>query len=399
MKPSSASSVGAALLLGWLAACATELSPAPTCREGTAQLGSRCVPIGAQPGRDEGREIPSMTIADRPADAGIAPGVALPFLVDAHYAMTGYVGSGEVQTSRCTDPGTVAGAHCRRITWTPAGSERVGFYFQHPDNNWRDRPGLRIAPGARTVRLRAWGERGGESLRFSAGLMAADGFEVETAPITLGTTPAEVVIDISGVDYARGVVGALAWFAENPSGTSSVTFYLDNLEWSDVAVGESASGVALPFWVDDHYRMTGYVGMGAVETEPCATDPGSPDAPCRRITWTPNGGSFAGFFFQHPENNWGEQPGLRIQPGARRVTFTAWGATGTESLNFAAGLRPADGFQIETGYGVVGTTPTPFSIDLTGVQYSDVAGAFGWFVDSPRDASTVSFFIDDIRWE
>jgi len=206
--------------------------------------------------------------------------------------------------------------------------------------------------------------------------------------------------------------------ALNPDNAPAVTIFLDDVEWTnegpdvdagvppdsgvhpDASLGDGgAGGTALPFWVDDHYAMSGFMGGGSVQADPCPANPGSAVSPCRRITWTPGAAEWAGFYFQYPANNW-TMPGLPIAPGARRVSFYVWGMTGTESLNFAAGLNAVDGFQLETGYSVVSTARTLRTIDLSAVNYPNgVAGAFAWFVNNPGGAGTVTFFLDDVQWE
>jgi hypothetical protein len=159
----------------------------------------------------------------------------------------------------------------------------------------------------------------------------------------------------------------------------------------------------LPFFIDTRYIMSGYMGSGDVQTAPCeaATPSDSAAGACLAITWTPATGTtsdWTGFFFQYPENNWGDAPGFPIPAGATAVTFRAWGARGDESANFAVGIRDADGFQLETGYLALTAAPKTYSIPLTDIAYTDIAGAFAWFLDNPTSASEISFFLDDIAW-
>ncbi|MCK6546689.1 hypothetical protein L6R52_12635 [Myxococcota bacterium] len=409
-------------VLGGAACTETNLPVQPsTCPSGTVRAGAKCLP---PPGVDAGDELPprpdATPLPDASDDAGVTGdgggGATLPFFIDDYYVMSGYMGGGEVTAEDCP-PGAGSRGPCRKLTWTPNGAPWVGFYFQYPANNWTG-PGLAIAPGARSVRFRVWGAVGGESVNFAVGIRDADGFQLETGYSRLGTSPERREISLDGVSYTT-VTGAFAWFLDNPTGAASVTIYLDDIEWTneggalpdagvvpdagvapDAGPGADAGGAtALPFWLDDYYVMSGYMGAGNVETTPCPANPGSSASPCRRITWTPAGAEWAGFYFQYPADNW-TMPGLQIVPGASRVTFWVWGVTGTESLNFAAGINAVDGFQVETGYSVVSTARTQHTIDLSGVSYPNgVAGGFAWFVNNPGGASTVSFFLDDIRWE
>ncbi|MCC6619871.1 MAG: hypothetical protein IT385_01370 [Deltaproteobacteria bacterium] len=162
-------------------------------------------------------------------------------------------------------------------------------------------------------------------------------------------------------------------------------------------------GPALPFFVDAYYVMSGYMGSGAVDVADCgaATPADTGAGACFKITWTPASGTTAdwtGFYFQYPENNWGDAPGLDLPPGAERVSFRAWGDVAGVSANFAVGIQAADGFQIESGYQTLGTTPLERSISLAGRTYTDVAGAFAWFLDNPKAQGEVVLYLDDIQW-
>jgi len=162
-------------------------------------------------------------------------------------------------------------------------------------------------------------------------------------------------------------------------------------------------GPALPFFVDAFYVMSGYMGSGTVDVADCgaANPAGSGAGACFAITWTPATGTTAdwtGFYFQYPENNWGSAPGLVIPAGADRVTFKAWGDVDGVSANFAVGIQAADGFQVESGFQALGTTPVERSISLAGRAYDDVAGGFAWFLDNPKAQSRVVLYLDDVQW-
>lgn len=394
---------------------------APSCPAGTERAGVQCLPKvdlaptdprtlispgDAGPGPDAGPRPD----AGEPRDGG--GGVNLPFFIEEHYAMTGFFSETQAATVDRQDcsgvSGTKAGATCMRITFVPNGDAYGGFFFQNPENNWGQMPGLNIPPGAQQVRLRAWGAAGGESLKFGAGINNQepfdDGFNVETNAIALTTTPTDYFVDLRGVSYST-VAGGFSWVVETPSGTGNVTFFLDNIEWTTEAPKDTA--VALPFWVDDHYAMSGFFPgpPGVMEvTEGCpgftGTDPGSV---CRRIRYLPNGQTFGGFYFQNPPDNFGQLPGLSIAPGATRITFRAWGETGAERAAFGAGLDNSepndDGWHVEGTPAPLPTTPTPFLVDISAITYDRVAGGFLWVVATPDGSTPVTIYLDNVRWE
>ena len=152
---------------------------------------------------------------------------------------------------------------------------------------------------------------------------------------------------------------------------------------------------ALPFYIDDHFVMSGYMGGGEVEVADCPADEGA--GTCRQITWTPGESPWVGFFFQYPENNWGDLPGLALAPGATHVRYRAWGATGGERANFAIGIADADGFSVESGYSALPAEPVEGYLEVpAGVE--ELTGGFAWFLENPTGAASITFFLDDVEW-
>ncbi len=165
---------------------------------------------------------------------------------------------------------------------------------------------------------------------------------------------------------------------------------------------ETAPSV-LPFAVDDWYGPSGYMGdgenVGAIaDAMTClASRPTTWVGKCHRYTWTPSGTAWAGVYWQYPDGNWGDLPGLTIPAGATQISFQAWGATGTEKIDFMVGMMAVDGFQVTQEQLTLTTAPQQFTLPLAGAAYAKVVGGFGWVA---KDSTTpVTFSIDDIRWE
>lgn len=159
----------------------------------------------------------------------------------------------------------------------------------------------------------------------------------------------------------------------------------------------------LPFAVDDWYGPSGYMGdgehPGAIEdAQTCI--PSRPSAwmgNCHHYTWTPSGTAWAGVYWQYPDGNWGDRPGLMIPAGATQVAFQAWGATGNEKVDFMVGMMAVDGFQVTQAEIALTTQPQRYTLSLGDTTYSRVVGGFGWVA---KDATTaMTFGIDDIHWE
>jgi len=166
-------------------------------------------------------------------DAGANP-TQLPFTVDDWFAPSGYMGDGE-SPGAITDkpmcmPSRPSGwvGHCHRFAYTPGTKKWGGVYWQYPDGNWGDHPGLVIPTGATKVSFQAWGEAGGEKLKFLVGMKAVDGFEIDKEGVELTTTPTLVEIDLTGATYGK-VVGGFGWVAADA--TSAISFNVDDLHW------------------------------------------------------------------------------------------------------------------------------------------------------------------------
>jgi hypothetical protein len=196
----------------------------------------------------------------------------------------------------------------------------------------------------------------------------------------------------------------------------------------DVGVADAAredappAAVALPFVVDAYFVPTGYMGdavhPGAVtvETTGCKLPrPAGARGNCYKITYRPQppltagNPAWAGVYWLSPQDNWGQKPGRRIQPGATAVTFYAAGATGTESVAFrAGGVQDAmfsyqDTFRVEQSF-TLSTSLMPYALDLSGQAYDAVIGGFAWTIVTfdaaswAPGAAPIVFYIDDIEW-
>ena len=157
----------------------------------------------------------------------------------------------------------------------------------------------------------------------------------------------------------------------------------------------------LPFAVDDWYGPSGYMGDGEnpgaiADAMTCVENrPSTWIGNCHRYTWTPSGMLWAGVYWQYPDGNWGDLPGLPIPTGATQISFRAWGVTGTEKVDFMVGMMAVDGFQVTQTEVSLGTAPQQYTIPLAGSTYAKVVGGFGWVA---KDTG-ITFNLDDIRWE
>jgi hypothetical protein len=167
--------------------------------------------------------------------------------------------------------------------------------------------------------------------------------------------------------------------------------------------GGEVMPTVLPFAVDDWYGPSGYMGdgenVGAItDSQTCLPSrPSTWIGNCHRYTWTPSGTAWAGVYWQYPDGNWGDSPGLTLPSGATAISFQAWGATGNEKVDFMVGMMAVDGFEIKQTEVALTTTPTRYTLPIAGTSYAKVVGGFGWV--AKEATAPMTFGIDDIRWE
>jgi hypothetical protein len=106
----------------------------------------------------------------------------------------------------------------------------AGVYWQCPDGNWGDRPGMAMI-GASGIAFLARGEQGGEVVEFKSGGIKGvyrDSFERSTGQVALSSRWQPYLINLVGADLSS-VIGAFAWAAPSPQG-GHIVFFIAELE-------------------------------------------------------------------------------------------------------------------------------------------------------------------------
>ncbi len=183
-------------------------------------------------------------------------------------------------------------------------------------------------------------------------------------------------------------------FAENDEG--GVAYATARFE----VAGDEPRGVALPFWLDDHYAPSGFMGdaPARVTTETCPVDAWCSGA-CRRFRYRAGEASdgWAAVAWMHPEGNWtGRQPGVPVPSNTRLVTFRAWGAEGGETVSFFVGNWDVDGFSQKLDDVVLESSPRSYRIELDAGLRDDLVFGFGWAAPTP--AQDLDFRIADVTF-
>jgi hypothetical protein len=141
-------------------------------------------------------------------------------------------------------PGPNVGS-CHTFTYNllPPGQGKgfVGVSWVYPANNIGALPGYAMPPGATRVTFWVRGATGGEVVSFYAGghrtptaaVPCVDSEAGAVSKMTLPATWTQVTMMLTGT-YPDGVVDGFTWIANaggQPSGTSSITFYVDGIQW------------------------------------------------------------------------------------------------------------------------------------------------------------------------
>jgi hypothetical protein len=165
--------------------------------------------------------------------------------------------------------------------------------------------------------------------------------------------------------------------------------------------------IAVPFVVSDFYSPDGFFGDGETRgqvdlVKSCPSRAPGAQGDCYTITYRPGVKRFAGIFWQHPHNNWGDRAGHKVGPGAMKVTLQARGKAG-QLISVGGGQKDSqpfhDDFQLEEVSVGLTDSWTPQQIPFRGMTYaSGVIGAFLVTVKAGDDDAAITFYLDDIRW-
>ncbi|HWB10368.1 MAG TPA: glycoside hydrolase family 2 TIM barrel-domain containing protein [Pirellulales bacterium] len=149
------------------------------------------------------------------------------------YVPTGWMGeTKQIGLAEDCDLKPHGGKTCIRAEYRAAAGWG-GVVWQHPANNWGDKPGGWNLSGATRLTFWARGERGDETVSFQFGLLGADKRYRDTArgqieKARLTNEWKQYSIDLSGLDLARVVTG-FAWVVAGQG--EPVTFYLDDIRY------------------------------------------------------------------------------------------------------------------------------------------------------------------------
>jgi hypothetical protein len=182
------------------------------------------------------------------------------------------------------------------------------------------------------------------------------------------------------------------------------------------AHGEHAliNGIHLPFYVyhafrspDNHYSPSGWMGdYGDLHFDDHAKAQPTDIAPVIKVTYSAKGtqgAGWAGIYWQHPANNWGDREGGYNLNGASRLVFKARGDKGGETISeFKVG--GIEGNFRDSGAAAIGPLTLTkdwkeYAIPLDGQELSNIAGGFCLSMSRDNNPHGAAVYLDDIRFE
>ncbi|WP_145076540.1 glycoside hydrolase family 2 TIM barrel-domain containing protein [Poriferisphaera corsica] len=151
---------------------------------------------------------------------------------DMPYQPSGYMGNhSQVQMNEASNQNQNSGATCIEIKYNDPG-QWAGVVWQHPYNDWGDKPGGYSLTGAKKLTWYARGAKGGEKIKFGFGLLGMDKTYHDTASFeseyTLTDQWMQYSTDLTGKDLSRIKTG-FYWVLAGQG--APITFYLDDIKY------------------------------------------------------------------------------------------------------------------------------------------------------------------------
>lgn len=305
------------------------------------------------------------------------------------------------------------GATCLEVSYNKSDAWG-GVVWQSPANDWGDQKGGYDLREAGTLSFWARGKNGGEAVKFGFGLIGREKpfFDTGKAEKSVKLTKEwqQFSIPLAGQDMSS-IKSGFYWTLAGAG--APITFYLDDIVYTSEGAGGADGATAaapesanMPVDVlgDDLGELpwipSGYMGeAGAITMDETSTEQPLTGATATKVTYA-NPGAWGGVVWQHPANDWGDQPGGHNLTGATTLTFNARGAKGGEKVKFGFGLLGADAAYPDSGKGETQVTLTntwkSYQIDLAGKDLSQIKTGFYWTLAG--QGVPVTFYLDDIAY-
>jgi exo-beta-1,3-glucanase (GH17 family) len=372
------------------------------------------------------------------ASQSLIAGNSSPFLVYSEWPTLGspqFVGSNfigdtdNIQQYECDRADPHSGEMAIRASFSPTGTLGWGGVgWLYPENNLGTQPQGIDLSWANKLTFWAKGATGGEKVQFFVGGVGTqtDPYpdsvrpEVSTGYLQLQNSWQQYTLNLRGKNLTH-VVRGFGWSTDHCANPTGVTFYLDDIQFEyDANLPlPPTPGPTFPIYTNagaqsNHYVPSGWMGDGTVPgrvslTECWLSNPHSGSTGIR-INYSQAVIGWAGIYWTHPAENWGDRPGGFDLTGAKRVTFWARGDTAGDQVTFIIGGLAYPGGtncsapqynypdsicpKLEQTV-TLSTAWTQYTITLPqNRDLSRVVGGFGWTATQP-----LTFYLDDILYE
>lgn len=329
-----------------------------------------------------------------------------------------------------------------RASFTPTGTLGwAGVYWQYPENNQGNLPEGIDLSWANELTFWARGKVGGEKVRFFVGGIGTKDNPYPDSlrpPISSGFIQLtnqwqkytiNLLIAKPEPSYGQNlshVIGGFGLATDKCANPAGATFYLDDIYYTydPNLTPPSPPGPTFAIYTDsaeqgNHYLPSGWMGdaavAGRVSFSECWDDNPHSGQTSIRIAYNQAVIGWAGIYWLHPTENWGDRPGGYDLSGADRLTFWARSDTPNAQVKFIIG---GVGFQVDSQGNAICSSPiepypdsvcpkieqwvtlsntwTKYTIDLHpySPDLSKVVGGFGWIAEQES-----VFYLDDINYE
>lgn len=154
---------------------------------------------------------------------------------------------------------------------------------------------------------------------------------------------------------------------------------------------------------DNHYTPSGWMGdHGDILLDLAYSDNPHSGTTSIRIAYSAlktQGANWAGVYWQHPPNNWGDKAAGFNLSGATKLVFWARGERGGERIQeFRVGGAPGDTSASSIGPMFLKAQWTQYEIDLSGTDLGSISGGFMWSANAEDNPKGCAFYLDDIKF-
>ncbi len=342
---------------------------------------------------------------------------------DNHYIASGWMGDhGDLKLNDQSMQEPQSGKTCIEVVYIAKKSQNqgwAGIYWQNPANNWGNKKGGFDLTGMTKITFWAKGAKGGEIIsKFMVGGIKGtypDSAEVEEGPIELTDTWKQYSINLAGKDLSY-ISAGFAFVVNADMNMDGATFYLDEIKYEadpDVKP-QGRKKEDMPFYVfadrgsiNNHFIPSGWMGdYGDIKYNGGSNEDPYLGDTCIKIVYTgavSQGARWAGLYWQHPPNNWGNQDKGFDLSQATKLTFWAKGAKGGERIEeFKVGGimgEYSDSDSASIGPVILNPEWTQYTIDLKGKDMSYIIGGFCWGTNVDVNPEGATFYLDEIRFE